>query len=153
AALLSAFAPGPGPVFEVRSRHAGYRRAFQAPGRGRFAGLKAAVLVDSRTAMAAEVFAASLKELAGAVIVGETTMGDVSLTRIFRAGRGAGLQLTVARLFPPSGTELEGNGLEPDLRPAAGPQEAEAARADWSASGETALMRDPGWRKALGTGE
>jgi carboxyl-terminal processing protease len=150
AALLADFAPGPGPVFEIRSRHPGYCKLFQAPGRGRFAPLKTRVLVNSRTAMAAEIFAASLRELNGAAVIGEETMGEVSLTRIFKAGRnGRGMQLTVARLFPPSGAELEGKGLEPDFKTGLDIEEAEAVRAEWSAAGETALLNDPAWRKAL----
>lgn len=149
AALLADFAPGAGTVFEIRSRHEGYSRLFQASGRGKFASLKSSVLVNSRTAMAAEIFAASLKELNGAAIVGGTTMGDVSLTRIFKAGSGGrGMQLTVARFFPPSGAELDGKGLEPDADTGLDRDEAEAVRAEWSAAGETALLNDPSWRKA-----
>ncbi len=149
AALLMDFAPGPGTVFEILSRHEGYCKSFQAPGRGKFASLKSSVLVNSRTAMAAEIFAASLKELNGAAIVGGTTMGDVSLTRIFKAGHeGSGMQLTVARFFPPSGSELDGRGLAPDSDTGLDRDEAEAVRAEWSAAGETALLNDPSWRKA-----
>jgi len=149
AALLADFAPGAGTVFQIRSRHEGYSKLFQAPNRGKFASLRSSVLVNSRTAMAAEVFAASLRELNGAVVVGGTTMGDVSLTRIFKAGGdGAGLQLTIARLFPPSGAELDGKGVEPDLKTDLDMAEAEAVKAEWSAAGETALLNDPAWRKA-----
>ncbi len=149
AALLADFAPGPGTVFEIRSRHQGYCKLFKAPGRGKFASLRSSVLVNSRTAMAAEIFAASLRELNGAAVIGEGTMGDVSLTRIFKAGHdGKGLQLTVARLFPPSRAELEGRGLEPDFNTGLNMDEAEAVREEWSAAGETALLKDPAWRKA-----
>lgn len=149
AALLMEFAPGAGTVFQIRSRHEGYSKLFQASGRGKFAPLRSSVLVNSRTAMAAEVFAASLRELNGAAVVGGATMGNVSLTRIFKAGKdGSGLQLTIARLFPPSGAELDGRGLEPDLKTDLDVAEAEAVKADWSAAGETALLNDPAWRQA-----
>ncbi len=149
AELLNAFSAKAGPVLEVRSRHAGYRSLFSAPARGQFAGLKIAVLVNSGTAMAAEVFALALKEVAGAVLVGETTAGNVSLARSFSLGDGRGLQLTVARMFPPSGRDLDGAGAAPDA--AAG--EPGAAHV-WDNSREATLLGDAVFARAqelLGT--
>jgi len=150
AALLTAFAPEAGPVFEIRSRHKGYSKIFNAPGRGEFAPLRTAVLVNSGTAMAAEVFAAALKDLNGAVIVGAPTMGEVSLQKTFKVGsRGNGLRLTVARFFPPSGKELEEKGLTPDIKADLDMSQSETVRSEWSAAAETALMTDPALRQAL----
>lgn len=150
AGLLKEFAPGAGPVLEVRSRHEGYRQFFEAPGRGRFASLKAAVLVNSGTARTAEVFASALSELAGAAVVGEPTRGDLSLSKTFALGRSKkGLKLTVARLFPPSGADLEEKGVRPDFNPGLTPGEIERTRSEWAASGETALLGDAAYDKAL----
>ncbi|MDD2806600.1 MAG: S41 family peptidase [Elusimicrobiales bacterium] len=144
AAVLKAFAAKPGPVLEVRSRHAGYSSLFAAGARGRFAGLRTAVLVNAGTARAAEVFAAGLRETAGAVLIGEKTAGSVSLQRAFSLGDGRGLELTVARMFPPSGVNLEGAGAAPDA--AAG--EPGAGRV-WDNSREATLLGDGPWLKAL----
>lgn len=143
AAVLKAFAPAPGPLLELRSRHAEYAALYGAVARGRYAGLKTAVLVNSRTSMAAEVFALALREKAGAPLVGGRTAGSVSLTRAFALGDGRGLRLTVARLFPPSGTDLEGAGAAPDA--ATG----EPGAGVWDNSRESALLGDPAWQKAL----
>jgi len=149
AGVLIDLAPKAGPVLEVRSRHKGYSRLFEAPGRGKFAHFKTAVLVNSGTAMTAEAFAEALRETAGAVIVGEPTRGDVSLVKTFRVGRGKkGLKLTVARIFPPSGKELEGKGLRPDIVPEfSSGQAGEIGRA-WAASSETSLLGDVAYAKA-----
>ena len=149
AGLLAAFAPKAGPLLEIKSRHKGYSRLFEAPGRGRFAGLKVAVLVNSGTAMTAEVFAAALRDLSGAAVIGGLTKGEVSLTRTFRLGRSRkGLTLTVARLFPPSGADLEENGLEPGLKIVLSPAREAELKAAWAASSETALLTDPVYKKA-----
>lgn len=143
AAVLKAFSPAPGPLLELRSRHAEYAALYGAVARGRYAGFKTAVLVNSRTSMAAEVFALALREKAGAALVGGKTAGSVSLTRAFALGDGRGLQLTIARLFPPSGTDLEGAGAAPDA--AAG----EAGGPVWDNSREVTLLGDQAWLKAL----
>jgi carboxyl-terminal processing protease len=100
--------------------------------------------------MTAEVFAASLRDLSGASVIGGTTKGDVSLTKTFSLGRGRkGLTLTVARLFPPSGEDLEEKGLEPGLKIALSSGREEELKAAWAASSETALLTDPSYKKAL----
>lgn len=143
AEVLKAFAPKAGPVLEIRSRHKGYCALYEAAGKGRFSGLRTAALVDSGTSMAAEVFARSLKELSGAVLVGEAGAGSVSLVRSFSLGDGRGLELTVARLLPPSGLDLEGKGAEPDRR-AAGPVSGRV----WDDSRETTLLGDEAYAAA-----
>jgi carboxyl-terminal processing protease len=144
AEVLKAFAPRAGTLIELRSRHARYSALYRAEGRGRFAGLKTAVLVNSGTAMAAEIFARSLKETAGGLTVGSATAGSVSRVRAFALSDGRGLELAVARLFPPSGLDLEGAGAQPDA--AAGPP---GSRLVWDNSRELTLLGDAPWLKAL----
>jgi carboxyl-terminal processing protease len=144
AEVLKAFAAKAGPLIELRSRHAMYSALYKAEGRGRYAGLKTAALVNSGTAMAAEIFARSLKEAAGGLTVGGTTAGSVSRVRAFSLSDGRGLELTVARLFPPSGLDLQGPGAQPDVM-AGDP----GARLVWDNSGELTLLGDPAWLKAL----
>ncbi|HAT72450.1 MAG TPA: hypothetical protein DCS63_06515 [Elusimicrobia bacterium] len=150
AGLLGAFAPAAGPVLELKSRHKGYSRLFETGARGKFAGVKTAVIVNGATAMAAEAFAQALKELAGARIVGGPTMGNVSLIRTFRLGRGhKGLELTVARMSPPSGLDLEGNGAVIDFRVELTEEREKDLREAWQMSSETALLGDQAYAKAL----
>lgn len=143
AALLKLFAPKAGPLLGLASRHQGYAASFSAPGRGRFAGLRCALLVDGETSMAAEVFAASLKELAGASVTGARTAGKVSVQKAFSLGEGRGLSLTVARLVTSSGRDLEGAGLEPDQAAASGKEPA------WSSVDAGALLGDEAYLRAL----
>ena len=126
AQTLSLFAPGPGALFKAVSRHPGYCRDFAAPKAGPFAGLKLVLLTDSGTVSLAEVFAASLKEAGLAIVAGGNTAGNVSVTKTFRLSRGGALRITVARLVTPSGADLDGRGLAPDL-PVADPLDGEYA--------------------------
>ena len=150
AGLLGVFAPKAGTVLELKSRHKGYCRTFEARSKGRFADLKTAVLVDGRTFMAAEAFAQALKELSGARLVGGTTGGRVSIVRTFRLDGGPkGLELTVSRIFPPSGLELEGRGAVPDISAElTGEQEKDLAEA-WNAPLETVLLTDRAYARAM----
>jgi carboxyl-terminal processing protease len=98
--------------------------------------------------MAAEVFAQSLKELAGARIIGGPTEGCVSLIRTFRLGRGPkGLELTVARMFPPSGLDLEEKGVAVDFPVALTEEQAQDLREAWVTSSETVLLGDRAYQK------
>ncbi|MBU2573344.1 MAG: hypothetical protein KKH28_04630 [Elusimicrobia bacterium] len=148
AAILDCFAAKAGPVLELKSRHKGYSRRFDAPGKGKFAGLKAAALVGGGTSMTAEAFAAALKDVAGAAIVGGTTRGNVSLQRAFKLGR-KNFQLTVARLFPPSGRDLEGTGLTPEHSVELSKERAASLKKAWDSSSETVLLDDPFYLKAI----
>jgi carboxyl-terminal processing protease len=143
AALLELFAPRPGPVMAISSRHKGYTQVFEAKSRGRFAGMRIAVLVDQATSMAGEVFAASLKELAGATVIGGKTAGNVSLQKTFSLGEGRGLTLTIAHLVSLSGNDLEGVGLTPDV-----PVEAAGGPA-WHSVPADVLLKDPVHLRAL----
>ncbi|MBI5745042.1 MAG: hypothetical protein HY952_10900 [Elusimicrobia bacterium] len=152
AGLLGAFAPKAGAVLELKSRHPGYCRTFQARGRGKYADVKTAVLTDGSTFMAAEIFAQSLKELAGARLVGGPTGGKVSLLRTFRLGRGAqGLELTVARMFPPSGLDLEEKGAIPDVDVKLTPEREKDMNEAWDDSVEAVLLVDKAYAAALET--
>jgi carboxyl-terminal processing protease len=74
-----------------------------------------AVLVDSATASAAEVVAAALQDRKRAVVVGSRTFGKGSVQEPARLSDGSALELTVGRYLTPSGTALDGVGIEPDI--------------------------------------
>jgi carboxyl-terminal processing protease len=114
--VLGYFAPAAGTLYSSASRHAGYRKVFTTDGPGSFAGVKVVLLTDPDTVSRAEIFAATLREWGNAVIVGGTTAGNVAATRGFRLKSGAALRITVAKLQPPSGADLDGRGVEPDVK-------------------------------------
>ncbi|MEU5877384.1 S41 family peptidase [Spirillospora sp. NPDC047279] len=85
------------------------------------------VLVDAGTASAAEVVAGSLRDRDRAVIVGSRTFGKGSVQEPVRLADGSAIELTVGRYRTPSGRNLDGVGIDPDVAVSADrpPREAE----------------------------
>jgi C-terminal peptidase prc len=73
------------------------------------------VWIDRRSASASEVFAGALHDNCRAVLMGETTYGKGLIQAVYGLKNGAGLVLTVARYITPSGTDIQGVGIAPDL--------------------------------------
>jgi carboxyl-terminal processing protease len=88
------------------------------------------LLVDGRTASAAEIFAGSLKAHGRAVVVGERTYGKGTAQKILPGFAEPGAAYaTVASFTLPNGQALEGRGVTPDVEvpPARAPDAARAA--------------------------
>ncbi|NDU72433.1 PDZ domain-containing protein [Actinomadura sp. DSM 109109] len=134
----SAFLPG-GPVvtYEPRGRPV-QRRTVTVPGDAR---TPLVVLVDAGTASAAEIVAGSLRDRDRAVIVGSRTYGKGSVQEPLRLADGSVIELTVGRYRTPSGRNLDGIGIEPDVEVSAGrPAEAAERRARTVLRGLDATM-------------
>ncbi|MFI0404949.1 S41 family peptidase [Actinomadura sp. 3N508] len=120
----SAFLSG-GPVvtYEPRGRPV-QNRVVTLPGDGR---TPLVVLVDAGTASAAEIVAGSLRDRDRAVIIGSRTYGKGSVQEPIRLADGSVIELTVGRYRTPSGRNLDGVGIEPDVAVSADrpPKEAE----------------------------
>lgn len=81
-----------------------------------------AVLVNAYTASASEIVAGALQDQKRAVIVGERSFGKGSVQTLYGLDDGAGLKLTVARYFTPSGKSIQGSGVVPDVAVRAAPK-------------------------------
>ncbi|MHB8340185.1 MAG: S41 family peptidase [Mycobacteriales bacterium] len=73
------------------------------------------VLVDGGTASAAEVVAGALQDRGRAVLVGSRTFGKGSVQEPIQLSDGSAIEVTVAHYRTPSGRDLEGVGLQPDI--------------------------------------
>jgi carboxyl-terminal processing protease len=71
------------------------------------------VLVDQGTARAAEIMAGALRDQAGAILLGDKTLGLCGLTKAFPLEDGSALVMTVAQCYTPKGDKIQGKGLEP----------------------------------------
>lgn len=76
--------------------------------------LPMAVLVNSRTEFAAELFAQALKDYNKARIIGVTTFGNGSLQEQKKLSDGSAIELTVGLYQPPFSACFEGVGVRPD---------------------------------------
>jgi len=74
-----------------------------------------AVLVDEGTAAGAEIVAGALQDWQRATLVGTTTQGRASIQTIIPLSSGAGLRLTTARWFTPTGRSVDRRGITPDV--------------------------------------
>lgn len=73
------------------------------------------VLVNEETASAAEIVAGALQDRKAALLVGSRTFGKATVQHLERLAGGNALRLTVAKYLTPSGRDLHGQGLDPDL--------------------------------------
>ena len=72
------------------------------------------VLIDGESASASEIFAAAIKDNNRGTVVGSTSFGKGSVQGIFPLGfAGAGIRLTTAKFYSPSGVPISHRGVEP----------------------------------------
>ncbi len=72
------------------------------------------VLIDGDSASASEIFAGAIKDNNRGTIVGTTSFGKGSVQGIFPLGfAGAGVRLTTAKFYSPSGAPISHRGVEP----------------------------------------
>ncbi len=76
--------------------------------------LPMAVLVNSKTAGPAELFACDLRDFDKAVLVGETTAGNGTSQQIFQLEDGSAVLLTTSKIRPYKSEPFNGTGLVPD---------------------------------------
>jgi carboxyl-terminal processing protease len=98
---------------------AGAIQSFDADGIGAETAIPVYLLIDQRTASAAEIFVAALQDNRRAVVVGTTnTFGKGRIQNVQPLGNGSGVAVTKARYVTPSGRDLHGVGIKPNKEPA-----------------------------------
>lgn len=73
------------------------------------------VLVDGGSASASEILTGALKDYGAATIVGTTTFGKGIVQSVMDYKEDTGLKLTTAEYFTPSGENIHGIGIDPDV--------------------------------------
>ena len=102
-----------GPILIIMGRQGWLQTVYsKTPGTD----LKMAVLVNGRTASAAEIFAGAVQDRGAGLLGGERTYGKGYVQSVIDVEGGGALKLTTARYLTPNAQELTpGHGLDPDV--------------------------------------
>jgi len=104
-----------GLIVSTRGRNSTMQMEFSAKKGEWLPDIPVIVLVDRGTASASEVFAGALQDHGRALIVGERTFGKGSVQSVLPLRNGAGIKLTTARYYTPSGRSIQAEGIRPDI--------------------------------------
>ncbi len=77
--------------------------------------LPVAILINEGSASGSEILAACLQDYKRAVVIGIKSFGKGSVQTIVPLSDGSALRLTTSKYFTPSGKEIHGKGVMPDI--------------------------------------
>jgi carboxyl-terminal processing protease len=110
------------------------------------------VLINGASASASEIVAGALQDQKRGVIMGTQSFGKGSIQTILPLADGAGLKLTTARYYTPSGRSIQARGITPDitvaqldLSTASKPQGLEVHEKDLDK--HLSIMEESGWEE------
>lgn len=101
-----------GPIVELRTKNA--REVIEND--EDITPVPVAVLVNKGTASASEILAGAIKDRGVGILVGESTFGKACVQAVVPLGSEmGGIKLTIADYYTPNGTNISGEGLQPDV--------------------------------------
>ncbi len=120
-----------GTIVTSKGKNSSLNQEYRADGKV-LCGLPLVILMDRGSASASEIFSGAMQDNARAVVVGENSFGKSSIQKIFPLSDGSGIKLTIAKYMTPSGTNIDEEGIKPDVvvsNPAFGDQDLQKEKA------------------------
>ncbi len=74
------------------------------------------VLVNEGSASASEIVSGALRDIRGIKLIGAKTFGKGSVQEVVDMSHDVSMKITIAKWLTPKGTEINGKGLEPDIK-------------------------------------
>ena len=101
------FLPRGNLIVYTRGRVENSDQDYHASADGEFTDIPLVVIVNRNSASASEIVAGAIQDHDRGLVVGETTFGKALVQSIYRVSHGAGLALTTARYYTPSGRMIQ----------------------------------------------
>ncbi len=101
------FVPAGAAIVETRGRIDSSHQTYAATGRYQALGLPVVVLVNGGSASASEIVSGAIQDHDLGLVVGESTWGKGLVQTVYELSYGAGLALTTARYYTPTGRLIQ----------------------------------------------
>jgi carboxyl-terminal processing protease len=105
--ITNRFVPKGSMVVYTRGRVANSDSDYRASDTPDYLSIPMIVLVNRNSASASEIVSGALQDYDRALVVGETTFGKALVQSVYKVSGGAGLALTTARYYTPSGRLIQ----------------------------------------------
>ena len=117
--VSSLFLKAKTPVVQTKGRRARYDREEVSKGESHYveSDFPMVILVNGGSASASEIVAGALQDNKRAIIVGDTTFGKGSVQSVvpMLTDPALAMRMTTARYHTPSGRQIHGKGIDPDI--------------------------------------
>lgn len=135
-----------GRIVTTRGRHPASMQSYDAKPGDAGEDVPLVVLVDGKSASAAEIVASALQDAGRAVVVGTNSFGKGTVQTVIRMPNDGEMTLTWSRFFSPSGYALHGLGVLPAVCTADDHADARALLASLSMDHSQVPAEIAGWR-------
>ncbi|MBI1874624.1 MAG: S41 family peptidase [Acidobacteria bacterium] len=105
--VANRFLPRGDLIVYTRGRVSNSDQDYRATEESEYKDLPLVVLVNRNSASASEIVSGAIQDHDRGIIVGETTFGKALVQSVYRISQGAGLALTTARYYTPSGRLIQ----------------------------------------------
>jgi carboxyl-terminal processing protease len=105
--MVNMFVPRGSMIVYTDGRVPNSDQEYRATENGEVLTIPMIVMVNRNSASASEIVTGALQDYDRALVVGETTFGKALVQSVYRVSQGAGLALTTARYFTPSGRMIQ----------------------------------------------